>query len=270
MTSDGDKGVGWVRGPKDGIGLQLIIFGGEEEAHLTQVAAVSRRCGYDYLEMTLNGLKVPFEDLQVYMQAPPLPIKSIHVSYQNIQNDSDVDSVIRRLSCLGATYLICSGQEAESGDSLISSIRTAKRFNEVGKKCREAGFSFLVHAFNWAFTPRGGYVPLDELLQRTDPSLVGFNIDLFWAAAANCDLVELIRRVHKRCNYFHIKDGFADDPTVLGIRPLGAGKLPIEPCLKAISDLPGDYYIVVEQDVPGTSIEEDLRASRRFLGKIGL
>lgn len=228
-----------IRKPKGGVGLQLIVFQEQEKNDFKTVAQIAEQTGYDYLEATLNILGThpdPNHLTDPHIGSRP-PILAVHVGYPNVATDEVLDALLVVLKGLGAHFLICSGQEALTIDPLLSCISTAKRFNHIGERCAALQLKFLVHTFDWIFLPCGGYIPIDELLRRTDPALVDFNLDLYWAAVARQNLRATIEKLKARCNYFHFKDGPSLTPPMFS--PLGEGVINLAECLEAISHTHG-------------------------------
>jgi len=63
------------------------------------------------------------------------------------------------------------------------------------------------HNHNLEFAPlAGGGTGWDVLIRETDPSLVKFEVDIGWVAAAGRDPVAFLDRHHGRLRWLHIKD----------------------------------------------------------------
>lgn len=86
----------------------------------------------------------------------------------------------------------------------------ADRFNHFGEQTRKAGIQFCYHNNNYEFRRYGaanhsttGY---DELVRRTDPHLVKFELDCGWAVRAGRDPVAIMQRSPGRFPLLHAKD----------------------------------------------------------------
>lgn len=136
----------------------------------------------------------------------------------------------------------------------------------------------------------GGYVEtpaeLDELMRRTDPSLLGLVLDTGHSLYGGGDPLQVLERHGDRVWHVHYKDC---DPAVaadarsreLGYLAavrgqlfcqLGAGAVDFAAVTRALQARGYDGWIVVEQDVfPGYGTPlESARRSRAYLGELGL
>jgi sugar phosphate isomerase/epimerase len=84
--------------------------------------------------------------------------------------------------------------------------RMADAFNKVGEDARRNGLRFAYHNHGYGIAPMEGTIPLQLLLERTDPNLVFFEMDLYWTVAGGADPVDLLRRYPGRYRLMHVKD----------------------------------------------------------------
>jgi sugar phosphate isomerase/epimerase len=85
--------------------------------------------------------------------------------------------------------------------------RVAAQFNSAAKKAKDAGFRFAFHNHNDIIRSQNGILPIDILMSETDPSLVFYQMDIYWAVSGGADPLELVKRFPGRFRMFHIKDG---------------------------------------------------------------
>lgn len=85
----------------------------------------------------------------------------------------------------------------------------ADRFNQLAEKTRAAGMRFAYHNHDFEFVKNGEGTAFDTLLTRTEPSLVDFEMDLYWVTKAGADPNDLITRYPKRFPLMHAKDATA-------------------------------------------------------------
>jgi sugar phosphate isomerase/epimerase len=85
----------------------------------------------------------------------------------------------------------------------------AADLNKAGAAARRAGLRFGFHNHFWEWLPLEDDTPLtgyDILIAETDPRLVHFEVDLYWAWFAHRDPVGLLAQVGDRIRQFHVKD----------------------------------------------------------------
>src|SRR5436309_1985580 len=78
--------------------------------------------------------------------------------------------------------------------------------NPYGKPIRRAGCRFDYHGHNFDYATVDGVVEYDELIRRTDPRMVNFELDCFWCVRAGKDPVDYFHRFPGRFPLLHIKD----------------------------------------------------------------
>ena len=78
--------------------------------------------------------------------------------------------------------------------------------NEVGRRCQAAGLKYGYHNHAYEFEKTEGEVMYDYMLQHTDPELVFFQMDVYWAVIGNASPVDYFKRYPGRFKMLHIKD----------------------------------------------------------------
>jgi len=78
--------------------------------------------------------------------------------------------------------------------------------NEVGRRCKAAGLKYGYHNHAYEFEKTEGEVMYDYMLQHTDPDLVFFQMDVYWAVIGKASPVDYFKRYPGRFTMLHIKD----------------------------------------------------------------
>lgn len=84
----------------------------------------------------------------------------------------------------------------------------AAQLNKAGELCKQSKLKLAYHNHFWEFRrlPDGKSSAYDILLNETDPALVHFELDLFWAEKAGQDPVKLFEKAPGRFPMWHVKD----------------------------------------------------------------
>lgn len=85
--------------------------------------------------------------------------------------------------------------------------RVAAQFNAAAKKAKAEGFRFAFHNHNDIVRKTGNVLPIEVLMAETDPSLVNYQMDLYWAVSGGAEPIALLARFPRRFKMFHVKDG---------------------------------------------------------------
>ena len=78
--------------------------------------------------------------------------------------------------------------------------------NEVGRRCKAAGIKYGYHNHAYEFEKVENQVMYDYMLQHTDPELVFFQMDVYWAVIGKASPVDYFKRYPGRFKMLHIKD----------------------------------------------------------------
>lgn len=84
--------------------------------------------------------------------------------------------------------------------------RMAEEFNVIGQKAKTLGIRFYYHNHGYGLQEMEGKIPFDVILERTDPSLVFLEMDIFWTAAGGADPVKYLDNNRGRYKLMHVKD----------------------------------------------------------------
>jgi len=142
----------------------------------------------------------------------------------------------------------------------------ANILNTLGEKCKKAGLKLLYHNHDFEFKKDGdGIIPIEYLLENTDPEYVNFQMDLYWVTKAGADPVAYFEKYPGRFKIWHVKD--KDDQGRFA--PVGNGEIDFNRIL-ANKELSGMKYYFVEQDKTfNMEPLEAIKVSHKGLQKIG-
>ena len=78
--------------------------------------------------------------------------------------------------------------------------------NEVGRRVKAAGMQYGYHNHAYEFEKVEDKVMYDYMLEHTDPALVFFQMDVYWAVIGKASPVDYFERYPGRFTMLHIKD----------------------------------------------------------------
>lgn len=143
----------------------------------------------------------------------------------------------------------------------------AEILNTLGEKANAAGLQLLYHNHDFEFKKDAdGIVPIDYLLENTDPDYVNFQMDLFWVKKAGADPLAYFEKYPGRFKIWHVKD--MDEQGRFA--PVGEGTIDFTRILDK-KDRSGMKYYMVEQDQTFDGMEplEAIKISHKGLKKFG-
>ena len=79
-------------------------------------------------------------------------------------------------------------------------------FNAVGKKCKDLGMKFGYHNHAFEMEEIEGKIQIEYMIENTDPELVFYQIDVYWAVYGHYSPADLFNKYPGRFALLHIKD----------------------------------------------------------------
>lgn len=198
------------------VGLQLYTLrdylgpGQDVSRVLAQVA----RAGYQDVETYGYGRENQFwgltpAALQAALAAVGLRTSSGHYDLTDFIRDGHPEALQACLDAAngcGQAYVVVPSV-AESLRRTPADFRVvADQLNRAGERCRAAGLRLAYHNHDFEFKPVDGTSLYEVLLRETQPGLVDFELDLYWAVRAGQDPVALLDAHPQRFRLWHVKD----------------------------------------------------------------
>lgn len=193
-----------------------------------------------------GGMEIP--ELQALLTELGLRVTGSHIPVAQWQ--SNLQQSLRDLKTLGGEYAVVPWVPEERRNSLEAARTLAASLDVWAAAARNAGLGFAYHhhAFEFDPLPDGhGATLFDILVQETDPALVGFEIDVYWAARGGVDPAHLLRELTGRVPLMHLKD-LGPAPERKDV-PAGTGELDWSE-IRAAAREAGVRWEIVEQDNP--------------------
>jgi len=249
---------------KSNLGVQIYTVRSILPADPAKVANEIRAIGYTEMEATSDNLTKSWPALQ----ASGLKPVSVHL------NTHPTDEQLADAKSKGFEYAVVPYISPEQRGGVDVMKKLAASLQDSGKRARDHGLQLCYHSHAFEYEPMQGTTPLQILMGETDPSLVKLELDIFWAAVAGYDPVEVIKTYSGRIPLLHLKDkakGMLPEaqynekvPKEL-FKEVGNGSIDIPAVLKA-ADAAGTRHYFVEQDQSPDPIAS-LRQSYAYLSK---
>lgn len=249
-----------VRGARlSRIGLQLYTVRRSAAKDLAGTLAQVARVGYKEVELAglYNHTAAEFHEL---LEHNRLSAPSSHVPITAL--GSDADKTFADAKTLGHQWLTVPSLPPGKRDAVDDWKAVAKQFNDVAARVKAAGFRFAYHNHNAELRALGGgTTPLDVLVGETDPSLVAFEMDLYWVVNGGGDPLAFLARYPGRFKMLHVKDSAGPEHRIADV---GTGDIDF----KAIfARAKGVEHYFVEHDNPTDEIAS-ISASYKYLSNL--
>jgi sugar phosphate isomerase/epimerase len=229
--------------------------------------------GYNYRDghfysFTPKAFNQLLDDIGIKMTSAHTGITLDHWDRSRRTINDLAQKTIEDHAAIGVRQLICPSID-EPWRSPTSLEVYGEIFNQMGEACKKAGIQFGYHNHDFDFSQVEGKALIDYLLEKTDPSLVIWEMDLYWVTFAHEDPVSWINRYGSRIQAFHVKD-MARSPKRESIE-VGAGIIDFETIFKLPAAANVKYYIVELEDYRTTSLQgvaESLPPLKRLVNKM--
>lgn len=211
------------------LGLQIYSLGGELTKDVPAGMKKIKEIGYSTLELAgYNDGKISGMDMMEFKKIAEdngLKITSSHVNpptgTYTPENRQSIMEFWKKTADdhakLGVKYLVQPGQPSTRSVEEVGYV--CDIFNEAGKVIKAAGIPFGYHNHDFEFAkvvPGGkeavfgrhnkGDIIYDLFLKGTDPTLVFFEMDVYWTVIGQNDPVEYMKKYADRIKLLHIKD----------------------------------------------------------------
>lgn len=120
-------------------------------------------------------------------------------------------------------------------------------FTVIGNNAAAHGLRFSYHNHWWELAKCGDTTALEVVLAATDPEKVFIEPDVCWLHRAGIDPVQFLEKYCSRIKQVHLKDIVIPEK-IETTTELGKGIIGISRIIKSVSALPGDIWMIYEQD----------------------
>lgn len=236
------------------IGLQLYTLRNEMQKGVAKVLADVAQAGYQDVETYGYSPSDKFWGLtpsafSELLRSNRLYSYSGHYGMNDYLapngTDDNLKAYIEAAGTVGQKYITVphiAGALVKDADAYK---QIAEKLNKAGELCKGAGLKIAYHNHAFEFTSFSGVTGYDLLLKETDPSLVFFELDLYWAVKAGHDPVQLFTNNAGRFVMWHVKDMDKNKPEVT--TEAGSGSIDFKKIFKA-AKRSGLEQLYVEQE----------------------
>jgi sugar phosphate isomerase/epimerase len=268
----GRRGGGGRLLPRNRIGIQLFTV--RDQVETLGFAEVFRRLsaiGYREIEFAgynAQGRRWSNQELRRLLRTYGLRGIGSHVNYFSADPTAysfvtQLEQVLDDAEEIGLPYIgTASSPGARYGETVEGYRRAAEDFNRFGAAARARGLRFYQHNHSGEFAVENGTRLYDVILEETDPRLVFFEMDIFWAYVGQSRFPgfkphEYPWEQPERFPLFHVKDGidYSNVPEVTGqffdwdMTDVGDGDIDFEPFFCGL-DVDDHHYIVERDTAP--------------------
>ena len=200
-----------------------------------------------------------------------LKTSSVHADLISLEHH--MDRFGEAAAVLGFEYVVIPTTPEEQRQSIDGYKKLADLFNRIGASAKKVGLKFGYHNHGYGLKEVDGQIPLQVLLDATDPELVFLELDIYWTTAGGADPIDYLKKYPNRYKLMHLKDmkekvrfqGDGGNPSEwMALFPfmttVGDGVLDIDGIVQAGKEN-GVEHFYVEQDLvanPETALQDSI------------
>ncbi|PIB37412.1 hypothetical protein BFP72_05170 [Reichenbachiella sp. 5M10] len=250
-----------------GIGLQLYTLRDSMSVSPKETLQRVAKLGYTQIELAdyKEGRFYGFEpkDFTRIAKSYGLTPVSAHIGIEALRSKPEL--VISSCKVAGISYVVLPWLQEEERQNIEQYKEHVALMNRIGKMCSEAGLKFAYHNHAFEFESIDGEVPMDIIMEGTNPEHVKMELDLYWISKAGFDPVTYLQKYPGRFTMWHVKD--MDDTPDQNFTEVGNGTIDYQAIFELIESSDLEYFFV-EQDQssnPLGSIETSIQYLKKTL-----
>ena len=224
--------------PRQNIGIQMFTIRDMQAADFPATVRLLADIGYREIELfTLQGLTA--EALRDILDDVGIRAVAAHVGIDRWRNE--LDTVLDEARILGMPYVGVPGIFPNPPNTAAVYSGLAREFNTYARAAADRGLKFYYHNHAHEFLRSGGRRLYDILLDETEPDLVFFELDLYWAVTGGVDPLDYLGRYDQsRFPLFHVKDRDASGT----FADVGEGNINFRRIFRALENKHYHHYFV--------------------------
>ncbi|MCL2446744.1 MAG: sugar phosphate isomerase/epimerase [Oscillospiraceae bacterium] len=241
------------------LGVQLYTLRDQMNADPAATLARVAEIGYKHVQM--SGFSYDASEIKSHCDSLGLQIQLTHTPPERILNGTQ--AVIAEHNIMNCPYVGLGGMPGEYRCA-GGAKQFIKDFTPAMQAFADAGLKFQYHNHSFEFQPFDGVTMFDDLINHSDPALLGFTLDTYWVQHGGLDVVQCIRNMRGRIDVCHLKDmTIADNQQRYA--PVGHGNMNWPPILAAFEEIGTQFAFVEQDDCYGEEPLNELAKSFSFL-----
>ncbi|PST84409.1 sugar phosphate isomerase/epimerase [Pedobacter yulinensis] len=196
------------------VGLQLYTLRDQLPKDVKGVIARVGAAGYKEVETYGFDLKtgfwgMPAKDFKTLLRDNGLHAASGHMgvdSFIETGNTDELKANIEAMKTLGASYVTVAWLGEQVRKSADDYKKISEKFNQAGEMAKASGLGLAYHNHDFEFHKHGDTTGYEIMLKNTDPKLVKFELDLYWAVRSGNHPTKLFGAHPGRFVMWHVKD----------------------------------------------------------------
>ncbi|MCU0355007.1 MAG: sugar phosphate isomerase/epimerase [Cytophagales bacterium] len=197
---------GYAQTQKSPVGVQLYSFRNQFAQDVRGTMQKVKDMGITYCE-TAGFYGMDAKAFRAILDEFGIKATGISADFGELEDAAKLKTVIENAKTLGAKTVTCFWIPHNGNEFTIEDVEKAvKVFNESGKTLAASGLMLLYHNHGYEFRSYKDRYLLDELITRTNPAHVSYQMDILWTQHPGHNPVAWLKKYPTRWKAMHIKD----------------------------------------------------------------
>lgn len=133
-----------------------------------------------------------------------ISVPSVHTDFETLR--TRMDKLAEAANTIGFKYVVLPALPPEHRKTLDDYKKAIDIFNRVGEEAVKNGLRFAYHNHGYGLQETDGKIPVQMIIENTDPKLVFLEMDLFWTVAGGVDPIAWLEKYKGRYKMMHVKN----------------------------------------------------------------
>ncbi len=144
------------------------------------------------------------QEVKAILKEHGLSAPSMHTDLDTLQ--TRMPQLAEAAAIIGFQYVGLPAIPEEKRKNLDDYKKMAETFNQIGEQAKKAGLKFAYHNHGYGLKEMEGQIPLNLILDRTNPEYVFLEMDIYWTTAGGADPLAYLEAYPNRYHLMHLKD----------------------------------------------------------------
>ena len=124
-------------------------------------------------------------EVKKIMDENKIRVPSVHTDFETLR--TRMAQLADAAHTIGFKYVVLPSLPAENRKTLNDYKKTIDIFNKIGEEAVKLGLRFGYHNHGYGLQELDGKIPVQMIIENTDPKYVFLEMDLFWTVAGGVD-----------------------------------------------------------------------------------
>lgn len=143
-------------------------------------------------------------EVKKIMDENKISVPAIHTDFETLR--TCMSQLAEAAHTIGFKYVVLPSLPAENRKTLDDYKRTIDIFNEIGEQAVKSELRFGYHNHGYGLQELDGKIPVQMIIENTDPKYVFLEMDLFWTVAGGVDPIAWLQKYPGRYKMMHVKN----------------------------------------------------------------